>query len=384
MALTDLVTGNGGTFTDVTGSSITWTSNVNHAFTNHRSTGTNTAALSNNATYMFTDGNGGGALGVAVQIGGLSNSSETGDVTINGMDVNLQTLIDNGDAQIVSSSLLPHGHINYISGANDGIIDSDGNARGMSSSSPLDQLVISFNIPITTLNIVGNGGSGNVLLLDIYLDDTVPICFTADTCILTSDGAKPIQNIQVGDLIVTADNGLKPVRWFGSNKISRARLESNHKLRPIRITAGALGHNLPQRDLVVSRQHRILVSSEATSQLFSHNAALISAIKLTELPGIFIDDACDSVEYFHFLCDAHEIVYAEGIPTESLYTGTEALRTVNPQAREEILQIFPELKEKDYTPVPARAIPTGRMQKQLVALHKERGAALLDLHESAP
>ncbi|MBI1493638.1 Hint domain-containing protein [Rhodobacteraceae bacterium MYP1-1] len=180
---------------------------------------------------------------MAVQIGGLSNSSETGDVTINGLDVNLQTLIDNGDALIVSSSLLPHGQINYISGANDGIIDSDGNARGMSSSSPLDQLVISFNIPITTLNIVGNGGSGNVLLLDIYLDDTVPICFTADTCILTSDGAKSIQNIQVGDLIITADNGLKPVRWIGSNKISRTRLESNHKLRPIRITAGALGHN---------------------------------------------------------------------------------------------------------------------------------------------
>ncbi|MBI1493639.1 hypothetical protein H1D41_08350 [Rhodobacteraceae bacterium MYP1-1] len=90
------------------------------------------------------------------------------------------------------------------------------------------------------------------------------------------------------------------------------------------------------------------------------------------------------MEYFHFLCDAHEIVYAEGIPTESLYTGTEALRAVNPQAREEILQTFPELKEKDYTPVPARAILSGRMQKQLVALHKEMGAALFDIHESAP
>lgn len=73
----------------------------------------------------------------------------------------------------------------------------------------------------------------------------------------------------------------------------------------------------------------------------------------------------------------------EGNISDWRYTGAEALRAVNPQAREEILQIFPELKEKDYTPVPARAIPTGRMQKQLVALHKEMGAALLDIHESA-
>ena len=60
---------------------------------------------------------------------------------------------------------------------------------------------------------------------------------------------------------------------------------------------------------------------------------------------------------------------AEGAPAESLFTGQEALKAVSPAARAEILALFPQIAEAGYEPVPARFIPSGRMQKQAVARH---------------
>ena len=101
------------------------------------------------------------------------------------------------------------------------------------------------------------------------------------------------------------------------------------------------------------------------------------SIKLIELPGIFVDETIESVEYFHLLFDRHEIIYAEGAPTESLFTGPEALKSLSPEAREEILTILPEVAKLDYSPEPARYIPPGKLQKQLVARHAKNNKPLL-------
>ena len=93
------------------------------------------------------------------------------------------------------------------------------------------------------------------------------------------------------------------------------------KLWPVRICVGALGNGLPERDLLVSRQHRMLVSSRIALRMFGQADVLIPAIRLTALPGIAIDTNVTEVEYFHILLANHEVVFAEGAATESLYTG---------------------------------------------------------------
>ena len=196
-----------------------------------------------------------------------------------------------------------------------------------------------------------------------------PPCFTRGTLISTPDGERKVQDLCPGDSVFDSDGNILELRTVMSRLIPADALRFYPKLRPVRICAGALGNGLPHRDLLVSRQHRMLVASKIVERMFGTTEVLISAIKLTTLPGIYVDETVETLEYFHLLFDRHEIILAESAPTESLYLGREALKSVSPDARQEIYAIFPDLKDTDIEPVPARPIPSGQRQKKLVERH---------------
>jgi len=200
-------------------------------------------------------------------------------------------------------------------------------------------------------------------------EDLDPVCFTAGTRIETGTGPSAVETLKPGDMVLGYTGELLKLRKVLRSSFDRRELRANPKLCPVRITAGALGDGLPVRDLLVSRQHRMLVNSRIASRMFGVSEVLIPAVKLTALPGIFIDEAVESVDYFHLLFDGHEVIIAEGAPTESLFTGAQALKSVGPEAREEILAIFPGCADQVLSPEPARYIPEGRLQKKLVARH---------------
>ncbi|NDW53251.1 Hint domain-containing protein [Aliiroseovarius sp. PrR006] len=221
--------------------------------------------------------------------------------------------------------------------------------------------------------IISDGGAKDITSGFAWTDVT---CFTAGTLIETDRGSVAIEGIQEGDLVLTAD-GLQPVRWIGKSPVAPLQLLSNPKLFPIRIIAGALGAGLPKRDLLVSRQHRMLVQSPIAQRMFGTTDVLIHAIKLTQLPGIYVDQSVSTVTYYHMLFDEHQVVYAEGAPSESLYTGPEALKAISDDARDEVLALFPELADRDYAPEFATFAPDGKRQKKLVARHLKNGKPLL-------
>ncbi len=204
-------------------------------------------------------------------------------------------------------------------------------------------------------------------------------CFTCGTLIRTQSGDSPIQDLEQGELIPTLETDAHPIRWIGRRRFDATQLRDNPKLYPVRIPAGALGGGLPARDLLVSRQHRMLVHSRIAQRMFGTTEVLIPAIKLTALPGIYIDDAVDSVEYFHLLFDRHQVIFAEGAPTESLFTGPEALKTLSCAARQEIFGIFPELADLNHVADPARLIPQGKLQTRLVTRHLKNRKPLLQM-----
>lgn len=210
-------------------------------------------------------------------------------------------------------------------------------------------------------------------------EQLAPTCFLAGTRIMTEVGEVAVEKLRAGDKVTDLAYGTQPLRLVLSRRIAGRELLANPKLHPVRIAAGALGCGLPKRDLWVSRQHRMLVSSAVAERMFGVRDVLVPAIKLVDLPGIEVDHTRTEITYYHLLFARHEVIYAEGAPTESLYAGAEAMKTVTPEARAEMLALFPQMTTGDSPPEPALPIPTGARQKQLVARLARNNKPPLDL-----
>jgi len=250
-------------------------------------------------------------------------------------------------------------------------VEIDGNLAGYITSEPL--------VPGTTYNMVVSNvtptNAPDTADPDVLID--VP-CFTSGTMIMTPSGEKAIDALSVGDEVITADHDVQRIRWIGTRRLSRSELAAKPKLRPIRIAAGALGNDLPRRDLLVSPQHRMLVRSAIAIRMFNSDEVLIPAHTLVGIPGVERDESAETVDYYHMLFDRHEIVFAEGAPSESLFTGPQALKSLSADARAEIFELFPWLERPDHTPEAARQIPVkGRQVRNMVQRHVKNAQPLL-------
>ncbi|EEW25160.1 type I secretion target repeat-containing protein [Rhodobacter ferrooxidans] len=145
-----------------------------------------------------------------------------------------------------------------------------------------------------------------------------------------------------GDLVLTRDHGLQPVRWVGAKRLDTAVLAADPRLQPILIEKGALGAGLPERDMMVSRQHRMLVCGPKAELLFGSDEVLVRAAHLTVLPGVRAL-ALPDVTYLHILFDRHEVVLADGAWSESFQPGDRSLGAMDADQRAELQAIFPEM-----------------------------------------
>ncbi|MFA3919976.1 Hint domain-containing protein [Ruegeria hyattellae] len=204
------------------------------------------------------------------------------------------------------------------------------------------------------------------------------VCFSSGTHIMTGEGEVEVQNLKVGDVVLTADNVSKPIAWIGSRELSASDLRRAPSLRPIRIRAGALGNGKPKADLIVSPQHRILVKSKIALRMFDNSEVLIAAKHLLGIDGIDVMENATGVTYWHFAFDQHEIVFAEGALAETFYPGPEALKTVSAGARRELITLFPELEAPDLcsNPTCARPFVNARRAQRLVDRTNKNAANL--------
>ncbi len=167
-------------------------------------------------------------------------------------------------------------------------------------------------------------------------------CFTPGTMVTTHRGECPVEHLIVGDRVVTRDNGIQPVRWIGRTKMFVHDFQADPHLLPVFIRQGALGKGLPERDMMVSPNHRILVPSGRTTLRFTDREVLVAAKHLTT-QGVHTVQSSGTT-YIHFMCDRHEIVLADGIWTESFQPEDQSLKGIGNAQRLEIFEIFPELK----------------------------------------
>ncbi|QDC09586.1 tandem-95 repeat protein [Oceanicola sp. D3] len=178
------------------------------------------------------------------------------------------------------------------------------------------------------------------------IENVIP-CFTPGTLIATPRGEVAVEELKVGDKVITRDNGIQEIRWLGRTDVDTVELLKRPALRPVRIAQGALDGNLPERDMLVSPQHRVLVASDRAALYFEEREVLVAAKHLMNGEGIAEAQDVASVTYIHFMFDQHEVVLSDGAWTESFQPGDYTLEGLDNEQREELLSLFPELKEKE-------------------------------------
>lgn len=168
------------------------------------------------------------------------------------------------------------------------------------------------------------------------------ICFTAGCRIATPRGEVPVETLRPGDRVVTRDNGLQELRWIGGRSLTWQELAAAPHLRPIRITQGSLGQGLPERDMLVSPNHRMLVASSRSALYFAEAEVLVAAKHLVDHRAIRPVEPF-AVTYVHLLFDRHEVVLADGAWSESFQPGDWSLNGIGNAQRLEIVELFPAL-----------------------------------------
>jgi len=195
----------------------------------------------------------------------------------------------------------------------------------------------------------------------------VPPCFAPGTRILTDRGEVAVERLRIGDRVITADRGPQPLRWIGRRVQVFAARDDKHK--PVEIKAGALGPGLPRRTLVLSPQHRMLLSGPAVRAVFGEDEVLAPAKFLARSAHIRTMKGKRKVTYYALLFDQHEVIFADGAPTESFRPGPVALEAFEPHVREEVFAIYPRLRTEPVAGLgpPVRRIVTRREAEALLA-----------------
>ncbi|AXI54594.1 2,3,4,5-tetrahydropyridine-2,6-carboxylate N-succinyltransferase [Sulfitobacter sp. JL08] len=179
--------------------------------------------------------------------------------------------------------------------------------------------------------IEDTAGNTDTALVEV---EQVP-CFVKGTLIDTPDGAVAIEALTAGMSVMTRDNGPRTIRWIGHRTVA-----ATGDYRPIRLQRGQFGAT---RDLLLSPQHRVLVTDRWAELLFGEAEVLVKAKDLVNDMHIRPDTTLRHVTYFHILLDHHQIITANGVASESYLPGPATMGGFDSATQDEILALFPHL-----------------------------------------
>ncbi|WP_422028842.1 Hint domain-containing protein [Roseovarius sp.] len=301
---------------------------VNTTFTVEGTGGGTIHGVVDNATYSDNEtGNS------ATHIGELNETqdADNGVLTIDGVEYSIELVTPTGSSGGDVTYTLSDGSTGTIAGNGD---DSDivfivasptGGGETRYFAVMDDSLGDVAGITSLTTGDLDYDPAGDDVMIDVEQNNAqTVICFCAGTLIDTPEGPRAVETLRPNDRVATMDRGAQAVLWTSARTLAPEALAADPRLRPVRIGRGALRPGRPARDLYVSPQHRIWLRSRIAARMFGTAEVLVPAIKLTGLPGVAQVSPEGPVRYHHLLCRRHEIVFAEGLPCETLLRAERA------------------------------------------------------------
>ena len=189
-----------------------------------------------------------------------------------------------------------------------------------------DSFTLDPGVPFTYVSSLGNGNGfvadyGAAHFLFAYTNyangtafttqsQTFAIqCFTTGTQIETPRGPVLIETLRVGDVAATASGTTRPIVWIGQRTLDCSG--ENAHMAPVRVRANAFGADVPERNVLLSPGHPVLVKQ---------NGAEILVPIMNLINGTTIERTqMQSVTYWHVELDQHDVLLADGLPAESFF-----------------------------------------------------------------
>lgn len=198
------------------------------------------------------------------------------------------------------------------------------------------------------------------------------ICYAKGTLIETPHAPRRVETLRAGDQVLTLDHGPQTLLWTRTD--DQALQDAEADAKPVLISAGALGPNRPTRDLIVSPQHRILLGGQGQIEEAFTDECFAPAKALTDLRGVRRMKGKRTMTWVHFACARHEVVFANGCASESLFLGSMTLQTLNRAALVEVVGLFGARAPQAgaLNGPPARSCLNAALVRRKIAAHLER------------
>lgn len=199
-------------------------------------------------------------------------------------------------------------------------------------------------------------------------DSPIIICFAKGTEIETRRGFRAVETLHIGDAVRTVDAGFVPLRWLGRTDLGALDLRRWANLRPVRVKRDAFGPGCPEKDVVLSPNHRVLVSGWQAELCFAESEVLVPIKSLVNGTTIQQVTACSEVSYFHLLLDSHQIVNTSGLLSESLFLGDQSMLAVSEHMHQDLRAVLSEAEwQRHSSAMPVRPLIRARVAQCLAA-----------------
>lgn len=226
---------------------------------------------------------------------------------IQGASVQISSGFLSGDELSAGPGVSPSINVSY-DGAT-GVLSLTGSDTVADYQAALDAVTFSTTAPIgadtsRTLTWTVDDGLASNATTETSTVDVAP-CYCRGARILTERGEVAVEDLRVGDGVVTAQGRTRPIVWIGHRDIEVARHAFPLEILPVRVRAGAFGRGLPHRDLWLSPQHAVFVDGVLIPIIRLANGANVAQVRV------------ERVSYFHVELETHDVLLAEGLPAES-------------------------------------------------------------------
>lgn len=247
---------------------------------------------------------GGAVTATAVSAGGyvvVSSGGEADDVVISsgGMEV-ISAGGQANNTHLLASGKIDFDALTYVSGAT-ATFDGSTDILTIQAGDVTNTISLAGDYQGLYFHLSKDVADGSLVLT---VDGTP--CYCRGTRIMTQQGEIAVEDLNIGDLLVTASGEARPLRWIGRRTYTAAMAAGDAEILPVMIRAGALAEHVPCRDLFVSPLHAMFIDGK-----------LVPAISLVNGLSIVQAASIDSVDYFHLELETHDVILADGAPSES-------------------------------------------------------------------